>query len=133
MLVYRYLSEEELKSILANDKSNIGREFFTTECKQFNSHKYKKGVKYLHFFKNKKDIKHIKPMKANSNKTYYICEFDIPFLKLLPHIGYGVYAGHGYDEYNKSVCEFIISVDKFDTKWLKNFEKDKEKTASLEK
>lgn len=124
MKVYRYLSKKELMLILSGDKTCLGKEFNDEKYRKINNHKYKKGVKYLHFFKNKKDIKLIQNECRKFKREFYICEFDIPIMTLLFNSGYGVYDSSGYDYDFIKAKEFAIPVEKFETCWLTNYEKD---------
>jgi hypothetical protein len=51
MIVYRYLSEKELNLIMQGKIDNLGSYYTKEGFKKVNTHKYKSGVKYLHFFK----------------------------------------------------------------------------------
>ena len=53
MKVYRYVTEKELNYIIKGEFNKIGKEYYKSP---FNTHKYKSGVKYIHFLKNKEDI-----------------------------------------------------------------------------
>lgn len=122
MKVYRYLSENELKSILTDDLSNVGYEYANNlKLQQSNTHRYKKGIKYLHFFKSKADCVRIKAI--HNNKTnFYIAEFNIPFATLAKHIGYGIYSTTGYDVDYDEVTEFAIPTHKLKSSYLISYE-----------
>ena len=51
MKVYRYLTEEELDDIQSDNVENIGSEYNNVDYKRVNTHKYRDGIKYLHFSK----------------------------------------------------------------------------------
>ena len=44
MIVYRYLSESELFSILKQNVNNIGKVFYQSKFKNSNTHKYQPNV-----------------------------------------------------------------------------------------
>lgn len=112
------MSEEELKLILNDEISKVGKSFVRSGC---NSHRYKKNKKYLHFFKHKESIEEIKKFCKNDNKEYFVCEFDIPMLILLLGRGIGYYKPKGYDLDRSEHVEYIVQVDIFKTQWLKSF------------
>lgn len=119
MKVYRYLSEDELNAIKSGQLDKIGNEFNREFFKKTNTHKYKAGVKYLHFFKSKKDVKYIKEYYRNYKGKFYTCEFDIPVKVLKKGIGFAKYTtGTGYDIYNVKKLEFIVPVCEFKKEWL---------------
>lgn len=122
MKVYRLLSQEEFNLIKNGEKEKLGRIFYGD--KLTNSHKYKEGVKYLHFYKHKEDIKYIKEIRfqENAKEDFYICEFDIPVIKLIGHKGKGKYRDLDYG-FIERVTEYAIDARDFDVNWLKNYEK----------
>lgn len=126
MKAYRYLREEELNSILAGDVENIGREYDAKKFSKVNSHKYKQGVKYLHFFRNRKGIKHIQDLHKTDFSDYYICEFEIPMLVMMRYLGYGIYETGGYKYYNEKFAEFAIPSSEIKPEYLVCFVMDKE-------
>ena len=93
--------------------------------------RYKKGEKYLHFFKEKKSMQEIKKIKNNDDKNYYYCTFDIPIHILLKGIGTGYYESSGYDVMYKELREFIINVKEFNPKWFIDAEFDVEKAERI--
>ena len=124
MKVYRYLSEDELNAIQSGELDKIGNEFSREFFKQTNNHKYKKGVKYLHFFKNKEDIKYIQKYYRKYFGTFYTCTFDIPLKTLLKGMGKAKYnEGSGYDLYVVKKREFIVPVSEFKPEWLISVDK----------
>ena len=133
MKVYRYLSQPELDAILSNDTSSIGKDYERNDdYKRINSHRYKQGIKYLHFFKNKDDCRRIKSLHEGKPVEFYFAEFDIPFTVLIPHIGYGRYDARGYRVDIETVTEFAIPVSKFKPKYLTGYEIDQSHHAALE-
>ena len=131
MKVYRYLSEEELKFIQSGEVDKIGSFYVNDEnFKRINTHKYKKGVKYLHFFFKKEDIKRVQNLDFRKMSNYYICEFNIPFLALLPYIGKGHYDSRGYKTDLDSVYEIAMPATKMKQKYLKSYEIDERHNGS---
>lgn len=127
MKVYRYLSETELKEIINGNIQNIGCCYEREKYKKVNTHRYKSGVKYLHFFKNKNLIYQIRYIHRYDKQNYYICEFDIPIKYLIFNAGIGKYASCGYDNDNETAIEFIVEAEKLNPKWLINYKKDEQK------
>ena len=89
-----------------------------------NSHKYLEGERYLHFFKNKKDVDYARDLYRNKNGKYYVCEFDLSPLTLLKHVGWGLYEVPGYDCDGVKVTEFAIPSTEIKTEFLINSELD---------
>lgn len=132
MKVYRLLSETELKNIISGNYRKIGAEYNNSRYPDSNNHLYKRGVKYLHFFKHKDAIKYMEKYKYNDNQTYYICTFDIPFLQLIKGIGSGKYELPGMDYLIITEREYIIPSEKFKKEWLKSYKKDEAIAKKLE-
>lgn len=130
MKVYRYLSENELNYIQSDDVDNIGSTYNDGAFKRVNTHKYREGVKYLHFYKNKEDIRHVQSSDFLPSGKYYICEFDIPFYILMFGYGQGYYGKYGRCDY--SVTEFKIPSSLMKSKYLKNFELDKSRQSDID-
>ncbi len=120
MKVYRYLSKRELDAFMVGDMDSVGAEYSEKPCAVSNTHKYEEGVKYLHFFKNLEDLKHINKVRTNT-KEHFVCQFDIPFLTLLTHTGVGYYETSGYDSLYETVREFAVPVDKIQPDYLKAY------------
>jgi len=119
MKVYRFLFEDELKKILNKETTKIGSVYNAKKSKiLYNTFRYKEGVKYLHFFKDKKDCVLARNLHSDNTQKAYICTFDIPTIFLLVHSGTGYYPPHGYDMDYESVREFAIKSSSFNTKWL---------------
>lgn len=126
MKVFRYMTQAELNNILLGNYEKIGSCIVRDKNFISNTHKYQKGVKYLHFFKNRKNIERIKEYYRSRTCDCYICEFNIPLSKLIFHSGLGYYnEGKGYDMYITSVVEFALPVEDFDKSYLVSYQKDK--------
>lgn len=125
MKIYRYLTEKELKSFQCGDLSEIGNFYDRFEYKRVNTHRYKKGVRYLHFYSRKEDIRHAKTLHKNDlSNDYYTCEFDIPALKAHLYHGQGIYDGSGYKIDKDVVSEFAIPVQAIRSEYLTSYELD---------
>ena len=123
MKVYRYLSEEELNLIKQGNVQGLGREFDKKDYKRQNNHRYKSGVKYMHFYKNKESIEHIRReyfQLLMQGHKFYFCSFDIPGVVLIKHRGKGHYDGSGYDTMGGvDSVEYAIPVEDFSPSWLR--------------
>ena len=119
MKVYRYISEEELMNIYNGQVDELGNEFNRKDYKRQNNHRYKPNTKYLHFFKDKSSIELIRREVLHKDKdgVYYFCSFDIPATILFKYGGKGHYDG-SYKVPYRTVREYAIPVDCFDTKWI---------------
>ena len=120
MKVYRYLDEEELNNILSGNIDKIGKEYSRHAKGEVNTHKYKEGEKYLHFFKDKKGCEEIS-IVMGKGKNYYVCEFNIPFRHLLFRSGKGYYVSHGYDSDYETFKEYILETSKFKSEYLTSY------------
>lgn len=125
MKMYRYLTEEELNNILNNEIDKIGYEYIANNFTIINSHKYKEGEKYLHFYKNKTDIKHAQRLHRKDPNDYYICEFTIPTLTAIKYRGYGLYEDSGWDNDTSKVIEYCIPSTQIKQEYLASYELDK--------
>lgn len=123
MIVYRYLSDRELHNIQSGNLKDIGA-YYRNEKVGYNSHNYREDEKYIHFFKDKNSMEHIKSLYSDYSGDFYFCTFDIPVVKLLLHSGMGCYDGHGYDTECDYEREFALPVSQFKSKWLKDYKKD---------
>lgn len=130
MRVYRYLSEQELNKILNHDVESLGHEFNKNRKNYLNNHHYKKGVKYLHFFKEFDDMQEIKNLYKNIEGKFYYCSFDIPRLVLFFAAGQGFYAPKGYDYDFSVMTEYAIRTDKFNPQWLHSYTLDKDRAIN---
>lgn len=122
MKVYRYLSEEELAHILKNETDKIGAEYNNSKL-TCNNHRYRQGVKYLHFFKHKDSIKYLK-MQMKFIRPYYICEFNIPLRVLAKGVGKGYYDIGGMEYIIISQREFIVPAKDLKKEWLIGYKQD---------
>ena len=129
MRVYRYLCEEELKSILDGTMYRVGTSKINNAS---NTHHYKAGVKYLHFFKNIDDLQDIRAIKKYNENVFYVGLFDIPLTTLLPNSGKGYYEGHGYDFDHKVVREYAVPADKIKPEHLVFYMEDKSRDVTSE-
>ncbi|MBQ7351792.1 MAG: hypothetical protein IJW59_02860 [Clostridia bacterium] len=120
MKVYRYMSESELQNLQAENYSELGSKYDKSLMKRVNSHSYKKGVKYLHFFKNKEDVFRICSLKNDSPENFYVGEFDIPIYILIQGIGKGYYDCKGCDIGLDEVVEFKMPTKYMNKKYLKS-------------
>ena len=110
MVVYRYLSKRELDAFVEGDMESVGAEYYESEKRFSNTHKYKEGVKYLHFFQSLGDLKHIAKVR-DQNKEHFVAQFDIPIMTLIRCAGKGYYETSGYDVSFESVREYAIPVE----------------------
>ena len=104
MKVFRLCSENEVVNILQNCSFNgVGNYCSNTNN---NNHTYQPNKKYLHFFKSKLSLLHLKTLQGR-----YICEYNIPQSVCDAFIGIGKY----WDYVNFSelieVKEFAIPTD----------------------
>ena len=105
MRVYRVCDEKEVKTIL-KDRSlkNVGNVFTVDE--KLNTHKYKEGVKYMHFFREYGDVFYF-----DSKDRNYICSYEIPREILKPREGVGYYLDRELFRTWEKVEEFAVEVD----------------------
>ncbi len=116
MIVLRYTTSQELKYMLNGEIHKLGTECYGENLS--NTHKYKKGIKYLHFFKKGSSLKYIH--RILNKKDVYICKFDIPLPILIKGVGVGTYeAKRGYDMVR--LTEFAIDARKFKKEWIVEF------------
>ncbi|MBE7076504.1 MAG: hypothetical protein E7374_01265 [Clostridiales bacterium] len=132
MKVYRYLTREELEFIISGRLEEIGREYSIANFHEINTHKYKDGIRYLHFFWNKDSIKLAQDLHKYDPFTYYICTFNIPSHLLIRFRGKGFYASSGYEFDREIAVEFAIPVEKFKTEFLKSYTLDTNSSASFD-
>ena len=127
MRVYRYMCEEELASILDGSMNRVG----TTKINNAsNTHHYKPGVKYLHFFKNLEDLQDIRMIKKYNKNVFYVGLFDIPLPTLLLNSGKGYYEPHGYDSDRVIIKEYAVPADKIKPEYLVFYMQDKERNVT---
>ena len=133
MKVYRYLSQNELDAFLSKDISSIGTEYHKNDGYQrVNNHRYKKGVKYLHFFKHKEDCRRIRTLHEEKRVEFYVAEFDIPITILALHMGSGRYDASGYATDIESVQEFAIPASKIKSRYLLSYTRDEAHHSAIE-
>jgi hypothetical protein len=116
MKVFRLCSENEVISILQNRSFNgVGNYCSNTNN---NNHTYQPNKKYLHFFKSKLSLLHLKTLQGR-----YICEYNIPQSVCDAFIGIGKY----WDYVNFSelieVKEFAIPTDCMQFNYLTSISK----------
>ena len=109
MRVFRYLCEEELKAILNGEMDNVGKLQINNRS---NTHHYKQGVKYLHFFKHLEDLHKIRDIKRYTEKNFYVGMFDIPLTTLIMSSGKGYYPASGYDLDHETIREYAVPAEK---------------------
>lgn len=127
MLVYRYLSQEELNKITTGNIEDIGSEFHKTT---FNNHHYKQS-NYIHFFKDLSGLLDIRILYRHYDNDFYFCSFNIPRTKLLFHRGIGYYDPHNYDTDTTNQVEYALPITNFDPSWLVNAIPDKYRNQPL--
>lgn len=112
MVVYRICNELE-KNTLLNERSfnNIGH--FCYENKKTNTHFYKDGKKYIHFFKDFDSIFYLK-----TTKNHYICTYDIPDSILISYKSLGFYLDRMFFRKIDSVVEYTIENELLDFNYL---------------
>ena len=105
MLVYRICNQEE-KDILLSRKSfdNIGK-LCSIDNKK-NTHNYKYGKKYIHFFKDIDSIFYLK-----TTKNHYICTYDIYDELLINYKAVGFYLDRMFLRKIDSVIEYALESD----------------------
>lgn len=130
MLVYRYLCEEEFNNIINLKLDELGNVYHGK--KMYNSFRYKKDERYLHFYKEKESMKEIRLLRLRDGKEYYYCTFDIPVSVLAHGIGTGYYCARSGTKEYVHIREFIVMSKKFNSKWLINAELDQDKHRRVE-
>jgi len=112
-LVYRLISEREKKAIENNDLSQLGVEW--RSLNSGNTHKYKKGLRYIHFLDKKSDA--LTLYRELSKNKQYFCTYSIPTKTLRKYAGKGFYMAKGYEQYS-TVKEYAIPSEEFNSDWL---------------
>ena len=69
MKVYRLFNQKELEGYEKGDLSEVGVEYENSDFLNINTHEYKEGVRYLHFFKHKEDIQFAEKLKKDNVKV----------------------------------------------------------------
>lgn len=86
--MYRYLTNEELAYFQKGKARQLGALPSSENVEA--SKKYKPDVKYLHFFKNIKDLPRVQEIEKGSGSGY-IGEFDLPLRIAISGNGVGQY------------------------------------------
>lgn len=124
--VYRFVSERERKAIEDGDISGIGTTWEKNSGRS--THKYKKGVRYVHFLDNKKDA--IDVYNELKRTKRYLCTYSIPTSVLKKYAGKGFYPPHGYNISFTEIKEYAIPSEEYNPDWLQSMilvdEKSKE-------
>lgn len=134
MKLYRFVHKDELEMMKNEDLENLGRKIGNVNLA--NTHHYKQGKRYLHFFYNKEGcqniidnvmFKRLEITKTGIVKNYYICTFEIPLKHLIFNTGRGFYGSlteldHGYDQVLQTRFEAAIPSDVFEKSWLRKVE-----------
>ena len=129
------MSEEHLNLILSGSTEGLGHYYDRKHFKRQNSHHYRKGKKYLHFFKDKSSMELIRRERQKLNihgRKYYFCSFNIPDVILFFHRGTGHYDGN-YDTPIIDVTEYAIPVDMVNPEWLDKYILDTGKSMDITK
>lgn len=104
MVVYRVCSKDELFKILdSRDFYNVGR-YIERNVGTMNNHKYQKGKRYLHFFKEKISI-----LNLDVQNDSYVCTYIIPDKILFEYEGKGYY--YNIELVTFAVTEYAIPTD----------------------
>lgn len=122
MIVYRYLSMEEILDYINGRFDKIGG--FYDKSTLSNTHRYKPGERYLHFFKSLQNLEDIKRV-TRKHPDMLIAKFDIPFTTLIKHLGIGYYEASGYDIDVNKVREFAIPTKKLKIEYFVSCARDR--------
>ena len=109
MILYRVLSDKEIKRYIGIYNINLKNDFYTGSngCNTF---KYKRGVEYMHFFRY---AEHAKALIYKFGVI--IAKFEIPD-ELIDQSGFGF-----YNDIDYPIPECIINENDFDVKYIKEF------------
>lgn len=105
MIVYRYTTKEEIIKFLNGEMNEVGSVYKGKI--ENNTHHYKLGERYVHFFKNLRQINVLRKYKKYQ-KDMYVAKFNIPLLTLAKCSGKGYYDARGYDVYIETLKEFAV-------------------------
>ena len=105
MIVYRYLTDKELKNFLKGNTWDLGAR--PTAEQLDNCKRYQAGVRYIHFFKNLRDLPKIQSIDSDP-KGKYIGMFNMPMRFAVGGNGIGEYFGK--IEGASQIKEFAVEV-----------------------
>ena len=88
MIIYRYLTKDELEILQSGKGRQLSDEL--SQINLENSKKYRNDAKYLHFFKNLKDLPKVQEIEKGSDRKY-IGVFDLPLRLAITGDGVGKY------------------------------------------
>ena len=110
MILYRVCNDEEYKNIISNNYNIIGN-----VCKKtsINSHNYKDGHKYLHFFDNLSNIFYL-----DINEKKYLCIYEIPDDIAIKYKGYGLYCDYIRFKGLEKIDEFAIDMEELSIEYI---------------
>ena len=118
MKVYRLMSKEELDLYISGNVEFSGKTFPKKTLS--NNHRYRSGEKYVHMFRNLKDIDLIQ----QSRNFDYLVTFDIPMITLMISSGRGLYSaiknGKLIQKYAK---EYAININRMKPEYFKDYKK----------
>ena len=112
-------------------KYPIGR--VPSEVQLASSKKYKRGVKYLHFFKHLHDLPTVRNLERK-NGASFVGKFDIPLRSLISGNGVGKYTGTpitGTDKYIV-VKEFAVPLKEINYEYFVDFIFDEKGDLTIE-
>ena len=115
------MSEEELNLIRQGNIDGLGNQFNKKVYTRQNNHRYRKGKKYIHFYKDKSSLELIRReiIKGDNAKksNHYFCSFNVPDIILWLYRGKGHYDGN-LDTPTIDVIEYAIPTTIFRPEWL---------------
>ncbi len=117
MIVYRYLTNDEVNRLMYKMKFPIGE--VPTAKQLVSSRKYKRGVKYLHFFRSLDDFPTVRQLDSAQGGKF-IGMFDIPLRVLLGGYGVGEFTGtpiEGTDKY-VAMKEYAVELKDLRSEYL---------------
>ena len=103
MIVYRVCHIDELDSLIKGRFEELGKEYSREIMKDTNTHMYRDGVKYLHFFERLESIMYLRRVNG-----FYLCYYDIPEDLLDKGKGEGYYVKLDTMDRLVNVSEFAI-------------------------
>lgn len=114
------MCKEELDLYLSGNIKDVGRSF--SNPKLSNNHRYKNGEKYVHMFKDIKDLKLVQEQR----NFEYLATFDIPMFTLMISFGKGLYSNikNGKIQ-SKYIKEFAINTKRMKPEYFIGYEKVK--------